>query len=102
MYVITVEFVVAREQADAFGARVLQQAADSLNAEPGCRVFDVCVDPEHNERYFLYEVYDDAAAFERHLASAHFKAFDADVTGWVTSRHIEVFSRLDAAAQRRH
>ncbi len=102
MYVVTVEFVVAREQADAFSARVLQQAADSLTAEPGCRVFDVCVDPEHNGRFFLYEVYDNAAAFEHHLASAHFKAFDADVAGWLASKHVEVLSRLDAAAQMQH
>ncbi|MGI9463684.1 MAG: putative quinol monooxygenase, partial [Aestuariivirgaceae bacterium] len=44
-----------------------------------CRRFDVCTDPDRPERVFLYEIYDDRAAFDAHLASDHFKAFDAEV-----------------------
>ena len=80
MYVITVEFIVAPEHAEAFQKRVQQQASDSLTKEPDCSVFEVCVDPKRPERIFLYEVYSDEAAFKLHLDSDHFKAFDAEVT----------------------
>ena len=54
---------------------MLANAKVSRETEPGCRQFDVCVEADTG-RTFLYELYDDRAAFEAHLASAHFKAFD--------------------------
>ena len=33
-------------------------AGHSVAREPGCRQFDVCVDPARGERVYLYEVYD--------------------------------------------
>ncbi len=94
MYVITVVFEVEPSAATAFRARVQQQAADSLSQEPGCRRFDVCADPDRPERIFLYEIYDDAAAFDLHLASAHFKAFDADVASLVARKVVERWDLL--------
>jgi len=40
-----------------------------------CRQFDVCVSASHSNGVFLYEVYDSKAAFDAHLASAHFRQF---------------------------
>lgn len=80
LFVVTVKFEVAPAYADAFLARVRRQAADSLTREAGCRRFDVAADPDRPGRVFLYEIYDDRAAFDAHLASAHFRAFDAEVT----------------------
>ncbi|MEM7522936.1 MAG: antibiotic biosynthesis monooxygenase [Pseudomonadota bacterium] len=37
---------------------------------------------------FLYEVYDDAAAFDAHLASDHFKDFDAAVAPMVAAKTV--------------
>lgn len=80
MFVITVVFEVDPAAAEVFLTRVRQQARDSLEREPGCSRFDVCTDPEQAGRILLYEIYDDADAFRAHLESAHFKAFDKDVT----------------------
>ena len=56
-----------------------QQARTSLDVEPGCARIDVCVDPSDPRKVLLYEVSDDAAAFESHQASAHFNEFDEAV-----------------------
>ncbi|MEO1504814.1 MAG: putative quinol monooxygenase [Pseudomonadota bacterium] len=94
MYVVTVEFLIRAEHFAAFRARVRQQAADSLRLEEACSRFDVCVDPDAENRVFLYEVYDTREAFELHLASPHFKAFDAEVAEWVIEKRVQSFQRL--------
>ena len=95
MHVVTVEFIVKPEHADRFRERVEQQAADSLAREDQCHVFDVCRDPKQAERFFLYEVYEDEAAFQSHLCSAHFKAFDRESRAWVTEKHVTALLRLE-------
>ncbi|MFK7944291.1 MAG: putative quinol monooxygenase [Paracoccaceae bacterium] len=57
--------------------------------EPGCQRFDVWQDPADPARVCLYEVYNDRAAFDAHLVSAHFKAFDAEVASWVMDKQVE-------------
>ena len=94
MYVVIVEFTVKTGHFPAFVARVRRQAADSLERESGCHVFDVCLNPERKNYVLLYEVYDDRAAFDAHLASAHFLAFDATVRDWLEDRRITPLERL--------
>ena len=91
MYVVTVLFKVSAASADTFLARLHRQASDSLAVEPGCRRFDVCTDPDAPQRVFLYEIYDDRAAFEAHLESDHFKAFDADVAKMTKRKNVETW-----------
>ena len=88
MFVVTVNFTVAAADADRFVERVRQQATDSLSAEPGCRRFDVCLDTQAPGGIFLYELYDDRAAFDLHLATPHFRAFDAEVASIVQSKDV--------------
>ncbi len=88
MYLVAVTFQIVAEKAGAFAARVQKQAEDSLT-EAGCQRFDVWRDPTDPERVFLYEIYDDRAAFDVHLASDHFKTFDAEVGAWVAHKRIE-------------
>ncbi len=88
MFVVTVVFEVGSGDAAAFLARVRQQACDSLEREPGCHRFDVATDPDAPGRVFLYEIYDDADAFAAHLASGHFRAFDAAVSPVVRSKEV--------------
>ena len=89
MYVVTVLFEVEPNSAESFLIRVRQQADDSMTHEAGCHRFDVCTDPGRPERVFLYEIYGDRAAYDDHLASDHFKAFDAEVTPVTRAKHVE-------------
>jgi quinol monooxygenase YgiN len=44
---------------------------------------------------FLYERYGDRAAFEAHLASEHFLAFDAAVRGMIAAKSVRTLQRVD-------
>jgi quinol monooxygenase YgiN len=44
---------------------------------------------------FLYERYADRAAFDAHLASTHFRAFDAAVRGMVAAKSMRALQRVD-------
>lgn len=86
-WVVTVEFTIRPGFAAPFHQRLATQAAESLREE-GCSQFDVCVDPVDEHRVFLYEVYSNREAFNSHLASAHFKDFDAATGPWVGSKTV--------------
>ena len=89
MFVITVRFTVKPGCESRFLERVIRQAQDSLAGEAGCRRFDVCLSERDPSQVFLYEIYDDAAAFADHLQSPHFRAFDAGTREWVADKVAE-------------
>lgn len=94
MYSVTVVFDLVSEAVDRFLERVRLQGRESLQREPGCSVFDVWTDTERRDRVFLYEVYKDRAAFDVHLRSTHFAAFDRDVRNWVKAKHMVTWDLL--------
>lgn len=98
MYVVTVAFAAVETKAREFHAAIIANAQASREREPGCRQFDVCIDPDDPSRIFLYELYVDRAAFVDHLASAHFAAFDALVASWVRDKTVRVYRRVEPAA----
>jgi autoinducer 2-degrading protein len=93
MYVVIVDFSIKPERLAQFMPLMLENARLSRETEPGCRVFDVCADPKEKTSIFLYEVYDDRAAFDAHLASAHFKRFDAAVGEMLASKAVRLLER---------
>lgn len=92
-FVVTVTFEIPAPQRQAFMQAMLDNAAQSLQREPGCLQFDVCTDPADAGSVFLYEVYTDRAAFDEHLRSAHFLAFDALTRAWVANKSIRLLQR---------
>ncbi len=95
---VVVRFVVKAGVEARFLERVLRQAGESLRHEPECRQFDVCVDPADPRRVRLYEIYTSDAAFEAHLRTAHFQAFDAETRAWVDEKTVERWQRTGPAA----
>lgn len=94
MYVVVVDFKIKPESLAEFMPLMLENARASRETEPGCRQFDVCVDPADKSRIFLYELYDDRAAFDAHLATAHFKRFDAAVAPMVAAKAVRALTKL--------
>lgn len=92
MFAVAVTFWVAPERVSDFRALMIAQAKNSLALEPACRRFDVWTDPNQPTRFFLYELYDDAAAFDVHLASDHFKTFAAAISPMIAHREILTFA----------
>ncbi len=74
-FVVIAEFAVGREQKQEFLGVCVYDHERSTTDEPGCRQFDVIVSEELPEAVILYEIYDDAAAFEAHRATPHFAVF---------------------------
>ena len=58
----------------------------AARTEPGCRQFDVLVDPDDKTKIMLYEVYDDQKAFDAHQAGAAFKKYVAEAVPLLASR----------------
>ena len=96
MFVVTVTFVIKRENLGEFMPVMARQAHNSLTREQGCVQFDVCQDQENPERVFLYEVYSDRDAFDVHLQTEHFLDFDKTVGPWTTSKVAEQWERCES------
>jgi quinol monooxygenase YgiN len=86
--VILVEFLVKPEFASKFGKLIAANAKASVEREPGCRRFDVLQSPAEPRDFWLYEIYDDEAAFDFHLKTRHFKAFAAAIEGQIEQRSL--------------
>jgi (4S)-4-hydroxy-5-phosphonooxypentane-2,3-dione isomerase len=94
MLAVVVEFRVHPAHAQAFHDAIVANAGQSLAREPGCRQFDVCVDPDDPTLCFLYELYDDEAAFRAHLQSTHFLEMNARTADWVTAKQVWRYWRV--------
>lgn len=93
-YVVVVELTVAQERAAEFLQLMLRNAASSLELEAGCQAFDVCQSPDDAGQFFLYEIYDSEAAFQHHLKTAHFDAFNRQTAPYTLAKTVRTFSRL--------
>ena len=96
-FVIIVDFRLKPGTYDRFRALIVENAAASVRDEPGCRRFDVVVPEGEADRIILYEIYDDAAAFDAHLKTPHFASFDAASAPLVAARTVSR-CRLDFEA----
>lgn len=93
MQALVVEFHIRPEFVREFEAAVEDNARLSRETEPGCRQFDVCRNPADPTLFLLYELYDDEAAIQAHLKSAHFLQMDQTTTGWVRSKVVRKLQR---------
>ena len=92
MFVVCVEFEIEPGQTDVFMAAVRTNAEQSFNQEVGCQQFDVCQDRQFPNSVFLYEVYDDKAAFETHKLTLHYDAFNQATVGMVVNKSIRLLN----------
>ncbi len=74
--------------ADGFRALILANAAASRQNEPGCHRFDVLVPEDDADAFVFYEEYSDAAAFEAHRESPHFKTYWQATEAMIDDRSI--------------
>ena len=94
MFAVVVTFQINPEDTRAFMPLMRDNAETSLAREDGCHRFDVCTDPSAPNEVFLYELYTDAAAFDAHLASAHFKTFDAAVAPLIAGKTVKTYAQV--------
>lgn len=94
MYAVVVTFTLKPGLMEDFLPYMLENATTSLLEEYGCHRFDVCTDPGRPDEVFLYELYTDRAAFDLHLDTPHFKAFDAVAGGMIAAKTVATYVRV--------
>ena len=94
MYVLVVSLRIKAGQVDNFMKRALENAKAARTTEPGCKQFDVLVDPNDSTKVMLYEVYTDAAAFEAHQQKPHFKEYLEQAVPLLAQRERQVWKRV--------
>ena len=93
MFVLVVQLKIKPENVDRF-MQELQANAREARKEPGCKQFDVLVDPNDRTKAMLYEVYNDEKAFEAHQQTPHFKKYLAEAVALLASRERSVWKRI--------
>lgn len=91
-FVLVVNIRIKPESVAAFMQK-LGENGRAARTEPGCRQFEVLVDPNDKTKVVLFEVYDDAKAFEAHQATPHFKQYLAEAVPLVASRERQVLTK---------
>jgi (4S)-4-hydroxy-5-phosphonooxypentane-2,3-dione isomerase len=93
MFVLSVDLRIKPENVEAFTRKAIENAAASRK-EPGCRQFDVLVDPKDPTKVLLYEVYVDDKAFDAHQKTAHFKEYAEKAVPLLASRERHIWKRV--------
>ncbi len=94
MFAVVVMFRVHAGAIPEFLPLVRENAATSLRVEEGCLQFDIATDPDRPEECLLYELYEDKAAFDVHLASDHFRTFDREIADFVCEKAVQTFRNV--------
>lgn len=94
MFAVCVNLTLKPGKAPDFLPLMFENARMSLRDEPGCHQFDVATDSQNPEMVFLYELYSDNAAFDAHLTSAHFRAFDTATVDLVAEKTVRTWDRV--------
>ena len=95
-FVVIVFFEAKAAHVADFKEAITINAKASVDDEPGCRQFDVAQDTDDPASFFLYEVYDDEAAFKAHIATPHFKLFDELSAPWVKDKKVLTFGLVSS------
>jgi len=93
-FVLVVDLRIKPDCVEQFMAECLKNAKAARETEPGCRQFDVIVDPADRTKLCFYEVYDDERAFEAHQQTPHFKHYLANALQYLESRERRTYRRL--------
>lgn len=82
MHVIVAEIRINPDHREQFMKAMLGDARGSIQNEPDCFQFSVVKDGKDLNRIFLFEVYRDREAFERHQQMPHYIKWRDTVQGW--------------------
>jgi len=85
LYINAVDLDIVPAERDNYLAAIKENSLAAIQ-EPGCRQFDVLALADDPNHLFLYEVYDNEAAFKTHRASEHFKKYATVTANMVAKR----------------
>ena len=85
-YVNAVDLDIVPTELEKYLAAIKENGAATVK-EPGCRQFDILMLASNPNHVFLYEVYDNEAAYQAHRATDHFKKYAATTGNMVAQRN---------------
>jgi autoinducer 2-degrading protein len=91
-FVLVVNIRIKPENVDRWMKMAMDNAREARK-EPGCRQFEVLVDPKEKTKVMLFEIYNDEKAFEAHQQTPHFKKYLAEAVPLLASRERQVFTK---------
>lgn len=94
MFAVVVTFQITQGQMQAFLPLINSNAKASVRDEVGCHQFDVATDPARPDEVFLYEIYDDEAAFDTHRTMPHFLAFEAAAGHMIAAKDVRTYATV--------
>ncbi len=77
-----------------FAQAAARIAAAALQGEPDCLALLSTADADAPNRFTIFEIYRDEAAYQAHLATPHFIAFRAATNDLVLSRRLRTASAV--------
>tara|TARA_B110001452_G_scaffold252669_1_gene242724 strand:- start:76 stop:366 length:291 start_codon:yes stop_codon:yes gene_type:complete len=95
MLAVCVDFEIDLARLDVFLTILKKNASDSLANEVGCHQFDIAQDQQNPTKIFLYELYDDAVAFELHKKASHYLNFNDAINGMVNKKSIRLLQKIN-------
>jgi autoinducer 2-degrading protein len=98
IYINSVDIDIVPGQIENYLASLKENGAASVH-EPGCRAFNIAVSQKNTNHVFVFEVYDNAAAFDAHVQTDHFKKYAATTKDMVAKRDPHPLSLVAAYAK---
>jgi (4S)-4-hydroxy-5-phosphonooxypentane-2,3-dione isomerase len=92
-YINAVDIDIAPGQIDAYLAALKENGAAAVH-EPGCQEFNITVSPKDPNHVFIFEVYDNEAAFQAHRATDHYKKYAATTKEMVAKRDAHMLASV--------
>ena len=94
LYINAVDIDVVPGQLENYLVAIKEVGAAAIKTEPGCSEFDITVSQKDPNHLFIFEVYENAAAFDAHLKSDHYKKYAATAKDVVTKREVHSLSSV--------
>jgi autoinducer 2-degrading protein len=94
MQVVVVFMEAERGRQDELGSALVAYAKTCMEREPGCRRYDVCLDPVEGTSFLLYQVYDSEAAYLAHRELPHYAEFRSLADPWTRSRRVLTYEAI--------
>jgi autoinducer 2-degrading protein len=94
LYVNAVDIDVVPGKIENYLAAIKEVGAASIKSESGCSEFDITVSQKDPNHLFIFEVYENAAAFDAHLKSDHYKKYAATAKDVVAKREVHPLSSV--------
>jgi (4S)-4-hydroxy-5-phosphonooxypentane-2,3-dione isomerase len=93
VYINAADLLIVPSEMAKFIEAIKENGANAVK-EPGCREFNISVLANRPNHVFLYEVFDNEAAFNAYRATEYFKKYQAATASMVADRNLRAMTPI--------